>query len=71
MREALLGIVCRTVNRLLVGLPLCKYHPYSTAALILLSIGRDPDYRSLNEQFTIDLVVSGSIINMFPISFRQ
>ncbi|KAF8735505.1 hypothetical protein AX14_001941 [Amanita brunnescens Koide BX004] len=55
LRKALLGIVCRTVNRLLVGLPLC----------------RDPDYRSLNEEFTLDLVIAASIINMFPIAFRH
>ncbi|TFK43278.1 cytochrome P450 [Crucibulum laeve] len=43
-------IVCRTSNRLFVGLPLC----------------RDPDYRALNEQFTIDVVKGSKIINLFP-----
>ncbi|KAF8721948.1 hypothetical protein AX14_010063 [Amanita brunnescens Koide BX004] len=50
-----LSIVCRTVNRLLVGLPLC----------------RDPDYRALNEQFTIDVVKAAAILNLFPTSLRH
>lgn len=33
--------------------------------------GRDPDYRSLNEQFTLDVVNAASTLNLFPISFRQ
>ncbi|PPQ77969.1 hypothetical protein CVT26_005274 [Gymnopilus dilepis] len=47
---AMLKIVCRTSNRVFVGLPLC----------------RDPDYRQLNEQFTINVVIGARIINMFP-----
>ncbi|KAF8325934.1 cytochrome P450, partial [Amanita rubescens] len=54
-RKTILGIVCRAVNRMLVGLPLC----------------RDPDYRLLNENFTVDIVIAASIINMFPISLRH
>ncbi|KAF9559724.1 cytochrome P450 [Agrocybe pediades] len=46
----LMKIVCRTSNRLFVGLPLC----------------RNPDYMELNQQFTIDVVGRGQIINMFP-----
>ncbi|KJA16226.1 hypothetical protein HYPSUDRAFT_47536 [Hypholoma sublateritium FD-334 SS-4] len=43
-------IVCRTSNRLFVGLPLC----------------RDPDYRKLNEQFTGDVMRGAQTINRFP-----
>ncbi|PPQ77970.1 hypothetical protein CVT26_005275 [Gymnopilus dilepis] len=46
----IMKVVCRTSNRLFVGLPLC----------------RDPDYRQLNEQFTIDVMVGARIINAFP-----
>ncbi|KAF8906748.1 cytochrome P450 [Gymnopilus junonius] len=46
----IMKVVCRTSNRLFVGLPLC----------------RNPDYRQLNEQFTIDVIVGAQIINMFP-----
>ncbi|KAF9453730.1 cytochrome P450 [Macrolepiota fuliginosa MF-IS2] len=48
--DALMHIVCRTSNRYFVGLPLC----------------RDPGYRSLNERFTITVVISARIINCFP-----
>ncbi|GLB33473.1 putative cytochrome p450 [Lyophyllum shimeji] len=43
-------IVCRTSNRLFVGLPLC----------------RNPDYRSLNIEFTIYVMKAAHIINLFP-----
>jgi cytochrome P450 len=48
--RTMMKIVCRTSNRLFVGLPLC----------------RDPDYRQLNEQFTIDVILGAGLINMFP-----
>ncbi|KAF5349477.1 hypothetical protein D9756_008934 [Leucocoprinus leucothites] len=48
--ETLMHIVCRTSNRYFVGLPLC----------------RDPGYMSLQEQFTIQVVKSAAIINLFP-----
>ncbi|KAF8330122.1 cytochrome P450 [Amanita rubescens] len=43
-------IVCRTSNRMLVGLPLC----------------RDPDYLELNKQFTVDVIKSTRILRLFP-----
>ncbi|KAK7460913.1 hypothetical protein VKT23_008841 [Stygiomarasmius scandens] len=43
-------VVCRTTNRLLVGLPLC----------------REPDYIRLNIEFTIDVFKAARIINLFP-----
>ncbi|KIJ13791.1 hypothetical protein PAXINDRAFT_80408 [Paxillus involutus ATCC 200175] len=43
-------VVCRTSNRIFVGLPLC----------------RDPDWIDLNIQFTLDVVKGGVIIKLFP-----
>jgi len=54
-RQVVLSVVCRTVNRFFVGLPLC----------------RDPNYRSLNEQFTLDVVNAASTLNLFPIPLRH
>ncbi|EKM83196.1 hypothetical protein AGABI1DRAFT_125670 [Agaricus bisporus var. burnettii JB137-S8] len=48
--ETLLHVVCRTINRYLIGLPLC----------------RNPRYRFINEQFTNDTVTTAKIISMFP-----
>ncbi|KAH9477625.1 Cytochrome P450 monooxygenase 103 [Psilocybe cubensis] len=43
-------VVCRSSNRLFVGLPLC----------------RDPDYRSLNEHFSMEVITQAQLINLFP-----
>ncbi|KAG9311576.1 cytochrome P450 [Chiua virens] len=43
-------IVCRTTNRLFIGLPLC----------------RDPDYIDLNIQFIVELAKAGTLISLFP-----
>ncbi|KAG5651711.1 hypothetical protein H0H81_007716 [Sphagnurus paluster] len=43
-------IVCRTSNRMFVGLPLC----------------RNLDYRSINITFTIDVMKAAQMINLFP-----
>ncbi|THV02256.1 cytochrome P450 [Dendrothele bispora CBS 962.96] len=43
-------VVCRTTNRLFVGVPLC----------------REPDYVRLNIEFTIDVFKAARIINLFP-----
>ncbi|KAK0493225.1 cytochrome P450 [Armillaria luteobubalina] len=48
--ERILQIVCRTSNRMFIGLPLC----------------RDPDYLKLNIDFTIDVFVCARVINFFP-----
>jgi hypothetical protein len=70
-RQAILSVVCRTINRVLVGLPLCKHQFDYQSSHISHIQGRDPDYRSLNEQFTLDVIKAGGIINLFPISLRQ
>ncbi|OBZ73049.1 Ent-kaurene oxidase [Grifola frondosa] len=46
----MMQVTCRTTNRIFVGLPKC----------------RDPDYRALNVQFTIDVAKGAMIINLFP-----
>ncbi|KAF9236862.1 cytochrome P450 [Melanogaster broomeanus] len=43
-------VVCRTANRVLVGLPLC----------------RNPDWVNLNVRFAVDFVKAGIIIGLFP-----
>lgn len=48
--ETMMRIVSRITNRAFVGLPLC----------------RDPDYRQLNIQFTIDVFGAAIIVNRFP-----
>ncbi|KAF9482443.1 cytochrome P450 [Pholiota conissans] len=48
--RTMMKTVCMTSNRLFVGLPLC----------------RDPGFRELNEQFTIDVIKAAWTINMFP-----
>ncbi|KAF8343233.1 cytochrome P450 [Amanita rubescens] len=53
--KANLSIVCRVLNRFLIGMPLC----------------RDPDYRTLNEQFAVDALMAGNILNLFPIFLRS
>ncbi|KAL0949752.1 hypothetical protein HGRIS_009790 [Hohenbuehelia grisea] len=48
--DTLMNVVCRTSNRLFVGLPVC----------------RDPDYIEINTRFTIDVFLTGTMINLFP-----
>jgi cytochrome P450 len=48
--QTLMQIVCRTSNRVFVGLPLC----------------RDPDWVALTSEFMIDVVKAGTIITLFP-----
>ncbi|KAK0494784.1 cytochrome P450 [Armillaria luteobubalina] len=48
--SSILQIVCRTTNRMFVGLPLC----------------RNPEYRALNIEHTIKVVSSAHAINLFP-----
>ncbi|KAG9308976.1 cytochrome P450 [Chiua virens] len=48
------AIICRTSNRVFVGLPLC----------------RDPDWVDLNIQYTLNVVMGGALAKMFPESLR-
>ncbi|KZT08274.1 cytochrome P450 [Laetiporus sulphureus 93-53] len=48
--DTMLEIVCRTINRVVVGLPSC----------------RNSDFCDLNKTFTIDTFTGGAIISLFP-----
>jgi hypothetical protein len=48
--DTMMQIVCRTSNRLFVGLPLC----------------RDPDFIKLNVDYAMDVIIAGQMINMLP-----
>ncbi|KAF8897197.1 cytochrome P450 [Infundibulicybe gibba] len=48
--KTMMKIVCRTSNRLFVGLPLC----------------RDPDFTALMERFSLDVVKGGNTLNSLP-----
>lgn len=50
----LIHIVCRTTNRLFVGLPLC----------------RDPEYRKIQEDWTIQIMVMSHLVHMFPAALK-
>ncbi|KAF8955284.1 cytochrome P450 [Flammula alnicola] len=52
--KTVMQIVCRSSNRLFVGLPLC----------------RNPDYRKIHEQFTLDVFHGAETINMYPTFLR-
>ncbi|KAJ7873317.1 cytochrome P450 [Mycena olivaceomarginata] len=52
--DTMMQIVCRTSNRLFVGLPLC----------------RDPDFIKLNVEYAMDVIIAGQLINMLPAFLR-
>ncbi|KZO94401.1 cytochrome P450 [Calocera viscosa TUFC12733] len=47
-------IICRTSNRLFIGLPLC----------------RNPEYTKISREFSITVIQSGLLINLFPSFLR-
>ncbi|THH09628.1 hypothetical protein EW145_g1863 [Phellinidium pouzarii] len=53
--EMVMQVVCRTSNRVFVGLPLC----------------RDKNYIDLNIRFTVDVIKAAHIINLFPHFMRK
>ncbi|KAJ7477066.1 cytochrome P450 [Mycena galericulata] len=52
--DTMMQIVCRTSNRLFVGLPSC----------------RDPDFIQLNVAYAMDVIISAQLINMLPAFLR-
>lgn len=62
-------IVTRTSNRYFIGLPLCESGSvlilYSTLSFSFRIPGRDPGYISLQERFTLDVIIGAQIINCF------
>ncbi|KAK7060436.1 hypothetical protein VNI00_001201 [Paramarasmius palmivorus] len=55
IKDTFMKIVCRTSNRVFVGLPLC----------------RDPDYIELNINFTLELVKAAIAIKAFPTPLKS
>ena len=66
--DTMMKVVGRTSNRIFVGLPLCTWLPFITLILFLsfALAGRNPDYVDLNVKFTVDVIKTGMILNMFP-----
>ncbi|KAK1235780.1 hypothetical protein PQX77_000986 [Marasmius sp. AFHP31] len=56
--KIVLKIVCRTTNRLFVGLPLCRNDDWMAS--------RASRYADLNIFFTVNVFARASIINLFP-----
>ncbi|KAG2005613.1 cytochrome P450 [Coprinopsis cinerea AmutBmut pab1-1] len=54
IHDVIIHIICRTTNRLFVGLPLC----------------RDPDYCRIQETITVHLVTAGTFLALLPAAFR-
>ncbi|KAG2005639.1 cytochrome P450 [Coprinopsis cinerea AmutBmut pab1-1] len=54
IHSALIPIVCRTSNRLFVGLPLC----------------RNPEYRRIQENLTIHIFAAANFLNVLPAFMR-
>jgi hypothetical protein len=67
----LVHIVCRTSNRLFVGLPMCMLLPTSFVSIPeFYQPGRHSGYLAVNEKFARDVTVGGNIINLFPSFLR-
>ena len=72
MLPTMMEVVCRTSNRLFVGLPLCESRDCACCsrrtefAISSPSTGRNRDYVELNKRFTFDIFVGGQIIRLFP-----
>ena len=60
-------IISRVTNRLFVGLPLCESCSLSSYSLLILVIlGRDPDWIDLTIQFTLLAAQGSTVIRPFP-----
>lgn len=54
VKDSFIKVVCRTSNRVFVGLPMC----------------RNADYCDLNERFTMDVVKGALVLKLFPAFLR-
>ncbi|KAH8091762.1 cytochrome P450 [Cristinia sonorae] len=54
LNEGIMQLICRTSNRIFVGLPTCRH----------------PDYIKLNIDFAASVVISATILRFFPILVR-
>ncbi|KAI0795967.1 cytochrome P450 [Abortiporus biennis] len=69
--DAVLEIVCRTVNRIFVGEPLCcLFLVLLTRYVFFCIIGRNHDFGALNIGFTMDVAIGGTILGLFPSFLR-
>ena len=66
-------IVCRSSNRVFVGLPLCMFTTRRLFSLYLslITLGRNPDWIDLNITGAFDMVAGGTIISVFPKFMRS
>ena len=66
--EAMMPIICRAINCIFVGAPLCQSSPSFDIHKIIYNhgTGRNPDYTDLNVNFTIKVVKAATILRFFP-----
>ncbi|OBZ73434.1 Ent-kaurene oxidase [Grifola frondosa] len=67
--DTIMQVICRTTNRIFVGLPSVCTHAFSLIEVLVITgdfSGRNPDYSALNVQFTIDVAKGAMIIKLFP-----
>jgi hypothetical protein len=70
--ETIQRVICRTTNRIFVGVPLCtRSSSHSSTPLVALTVftffsGRDRDYQNLNLTYSINVMKFGIIISWFP-----
>ena len=66
-------VVCRTSNRIFVGLPLCMLLGYLLFPSFLSSVtlGRNSDWIDLNIRYTVDVIKGGVITGLFPKFMRS
>lgn len=71
--STMMNIVCRTSNRVFVGLPLGRRLSISYSYSSInwrVHIARDPDFMSLNKEFTINIMTASRTINQYPSFLR-
>ena len=62
-------IICRTSNRVYVGLQLCEpsNRPHLLSSLLTsITPGRDPDWIDLNIRYSLDVGKGAAIVGLFP-----
>jgi hypothetical protein len=65
--ETISRVICRTSNRIFVGVPLCPQLFYSFGHLYsYFFLGRDRDYQNLNLAFAVHVIKFVKIISWFP-----
>jgi hypothetical protein len=65
----ILSVVCRTTNKILVGLPLRRSNPAQRSLFNTdegYSAGRNPEYLEINTNFTQDVMVTAYTLRLLP-----